>query len=50
MTWMGPIRLTSIIDRQCWWVRCSTVPQAEMPAMFITMSIAPWWVWMSAAN
>ena len=43
MTWIGPIRLTSIIDRQCRWVSCSTVPHADIPAMFITMSIAGWW-------
>ena len=50
MTWIGPIRLTSIIDFQCRWVSWSTVPHAETPAMFITTSIAGWLAWMSAAN
>ena len=50
MTWIGPIRLMSIIDFQCSWVSWSTVPHAETPAMFITTSMAGWRVWMSAAK
>ena len=50
MTWIGPIRLMSIIDFQWSWVSRSTVPHAETPAMFITTSIAGWLAWMSAAN
>ena len=50
MTWIGPIRLTSTIERQCVWVNLSTVPHAEMPATFITTSMAGWREWTSAAN
>ena len=50
MTWIGPIRLMSIIDFQSRWVSLSTVPQADTPAMFITTSIAGPLAWMSAAN
>ena len=44
------IRLMEIIDSQCRWVRWLTVPHAETPAMFITMSMLGWAAWMSAAN
>ncbi len=50
MTWIGPIRLTSIMERQCSWVSVSTVPHVETPAMFITTSMAGWPAWMSAAK
>ena len=50
MTWIGPIRLMSTMLRHCRWVSCSTVPQADTPAMLNTMSIAPWWAVTSAAK
>ncbi len=42
ITWIGPIRLTSIRRRQWWCSRLETVPHVEMPATFSTTSIDPW--------